>query len=417
MPRDCTVERKLAVMYSPSRKSGIQYNMQRQRKTQQAQLSKKRSRRSSVRELDSTMATQRTMMPSAVATQFGVRTSRTVVVGRMEVAMEVALAQGAFNVTTSLSDSTRLIHPGNVLMFPWLSNIAPCYEKYRIRRLTFNLISGAPTSASGLIYLAIDTDPTDPAPTTVGDLMGNVMSAAGNVWQGVSLVADSRMLMAGVDWRYTAGRVNEPRTTYCGQLLIAASGLDVVRSLTLEAHYELEFAVEQTPAGGMQTASQAVYGVSNASSVSGISLSTGLVGAVMSGQGAPMLVGGPTWYGGIAPYAFDIGSLRKGTIVHEATTAKSSASPTTLLSGASIDLALYDWAGHFLGYGSSLAACDTTRGCSDFTALDSVGAIAKMTQSVILSRLIALLPSVRYLAPLLIQTVTGDSHLWNAWIS
>ena len=63
---------------------------------------------------------------------------------------------------------TMFITPTNKNMCPWLASIAPGYEKYRFKRLSFMYRSTAPTTAAGLAYLAIDYDPGD-APTNTID--------------------------------------------------------------------------------------------------------------------------------------------------------------------------------------------------------------------------------------------------------
>ena len=52
-------------------------------------------------------------------------------------------------------------------MFPWLAALAAGYEKYRFRRLSYFYRSMAPTTANGLVYMAIDYDPSD---TDVNDI-------------------------------------------------------------------------------------------------------------------------------------------------------------------------------------------------------------------------------------------------------
>jgi len=56
------------------------------------------------------------------------------------------------------------INPGNEAMFPWLSRVAQNYESYRFKSLKFEFITTAPTTIAGSITMAVDYDPTDPAP-------------------------------------------------------------------------------------------------------------------------------------------------------------------------------------------------------------------------------------------------------------
>lgn len=52
-----------------------------------------------------------------------------------------AVAGGVGPVPFSASDLTGVINPGNIKMFPWLSNIAGNFEKYRFKKLCFYLKS------------------------------------------------------------------------------------------------------------------------------------------------------------------------------------------------------------------------------------------------------------------------------------
>lgn len=59
------------------------------------------------------------------------------------------------------ASGTFYVTPTNKFIFPWLAPLAQGYEKYKFRRLNFFYRSTAPTTASGLIYMAMDYDPAD----------------------------------------------------------------------------------------------------------------------------------------------------------------------------------------------------------------------------------------------------------------
>jgi len=74
-----------------------------------------------------------------------------------------------FHTVIGLGTSTGFnvrqpINPGNEAMFPWLSRVAQNYESYLFKRLRFEFITTAPTTVSGSVTMAVDYDPTDPAP-------------------------------------------------------------------------------------------------------------------------------------------------------------------------------------------------------------------------------------------------------------
>jgi hypothetical protein len=51
-------------------------------------------------------------------------------------------------------------------MFPWLSQVAARFEKYRFRRLSFRYYATLPTSTAGVCGMCFDFDANDPAPAT-----------------------------------------------------------------------------------------------------------------------------------------------------------------------------------------------------------------------------------------------------------
>lgn len=421
MPRDCTGVRKSLVMYSPGRLPGIQYNklrqsvatsMQRRANMSGGAIRKKRGSARKGGLLDATTPVQRAFVPAAAPIATGAkRVSRVVEIRRREVCSVLSLNTGPFSLSSTLNSATRLIHPGNPALFPWLSNIAPCYEKYRVRSLVFHLITGAPTTASGLLHIAVDTDPSDDAPSDLGELMGNQMSASNGIWTGLQLSTSTGLLMAGLPWRFTEGKVgNEPRTTYLGQLFVAASGLDQDRQVTLEVEYCFEFCVEQRPLTGPQTLPGVAYAVANYGQPAALPLSAGAVRTVVAGQSAPLLVGGPVYYGSSPLLAYDVGAVLDGMFRHQVDTERFETTPNALLAGADLGLNAYDASGQFQG---------RVQGSNTFGALTSgnlstEGAVARMAEAVSIESVRGMYPTVRYLVPWITQLVTGDYHTYSA---
>lgn len=66
----------------------------------------------------------------------------------------------AFNVSNTLS-----INPG-LSTFPWLGSVASAYEMYRFRKLRFIYAGRTSSTTGGYCTVAIDYDPTDPAPAS-----------------------------------------------------------------------------------------------------------------------------------------------------------------------------------------------------------------------------------------------------------
>lgn len=66
--------------------------------------------------------------------------------------------------------STYPISPSNATTFPWLSNIAGLFDKFRFRSLSFSFVSTRPTSTQGNIAMAVDYDAYDTAPASIIDM-------------------------------------------------------------------------------------------------------------------------------------------------------------------------------------------------------------------------------------------------------
>jgi hypothetical protein len=68
----------------------------------------------------------------------------------------VALSESTSDQTYSFN-----INPGNTAIFPWLSAIAPSWDKYRFKRLSFSYSPNSSVTTPGLIVFAFDYDPRD----------------------------------------------------------------------------------------------------------------------------------------------------------------------------------------------------------------------------------------------------------------
>lgn len=63
------------------------------------------------------------------------------------------------------------INPGNIALFPWLSQIAQRFELYSFKALRFIYEPQTATTTTGTIMLAIDYDASDPPPTSKTQMM------------------------------------------------------------------------------------------------------------------------------------------------------------------------------------------------------------------------------------------------------
>lgn len=109
--------------------------------------------------------------------------------------------------------------PGCSVMFPWLSAIALRYERYAFRKLSIRLLPQNPTINGGRVYMCVDYDYTDLPAHTQAEVLSNVTSTSGNVWEDLTLECDPGALMRDMPYKYThnASRVPvEMRSSYSG---------------------------------------------------------------------------------------------------------------------------------------------------------------------------------------------------------
>lgn len=87
--------------------------------------------------------------------------------------------------------SSKRLNPGLGDMFPWLSSLAGSFDMYRLVSLNVRYVPVTGTDTEGAIYLAWDPDPSDPDPTTKGQVMSFDVSSTGPVWKPLSLKVPS----------------------------------------------------------------------------------------------------------------------------------------------------------------------------------------------------------------------------------
>jgi len=64
-----------------------------------------------------------------------------------------------------------VVQPGLNSTFPWLSNIALLYDRYKFLKLELEFITSCPTTTSGTVYMAFDPDALDQGPSSTSDML------------------------------------------------------------------------------------------------------------------------------------------------------------------------------------------------------------------------------------------------------
>lgn len=85
---------------------------------------------------------------------------------------------------TSFQAAGALINPGIASVFPWLSAIATNFSKFRFRYLRFFFSGSCPTSTTGKVWINIDYDSLDTAPSSLAQVLQSEDSCSGPAWFG-----------------------------------------------------------------------------------------------------------------------------------------------------------------------------------------------------------------------------------------
>lgn len=318
-------------------------------------------------------------------------------------------ATAPFTVYSALGGPNARINPGNAWMFPWLSHIAPLYEKYRFQRLRFRLVAGNPSTTSGRIYLAVDTDPNDNAPADATTMLANENAVANSVWEETVLDVNTLGLNQGLQWRFTgthdSSDVYEPRTSYAGQLVIATQGISATCTWELFVEYDVALSVEQlpdSPLGEFNGPSETVPAVTNSYNspyyvVQDSSQLRTASDVVYSGL--------PGTLANATGQCFDIRDIKEGLLIYEGKITDAGLTPAALVpAGSYPDMYMLDAAGNYLNVARAATGMTQVVGKADSAGTWAAGQPARCTMTVLISALRALAPTVRYLIPLIFTT-------------
>lgn len=260
------------------------------------------------------------------------------------------------------------LNPGNNQMFPWLSRVAVCYEKYHFKSLRFILVSNQSSATNGRVTMAVDYDWDDNVPTTKSQLSTYSTLAEGPVWEPELVMdCDPSLLASRGQFLYVVHPTRadpEPRTVYGGFLVIATDTPTANLSWDLYAEYAVEL---QSPQIDMESA-YSNYDDVVTTGVSDLFPSTGSYKrhvprvspqSVLASQATTMPVVTPGSGGvpnlmldttTVAQQAFDISKQWRGVLDWCATIYATGVSPTNFLSyGALANALIYTGAGTLLG--------------------------------------------------------------------
>lgn len=158
----------------------------------------------------------------------------------------IALINGASAFNVNLFE---YINPANQAIFPWLSTQAVCWEKYKFLRLHFEYVPRCPTSTAGFVALAIEYDPTDPAPVSELILSTYASYKESAPWNPLTISVDLSKLVNKLFFNRPLNPQSSVSQYDIGKLIVASNSVTPALG-KLIAHYEVEFFEPQLPAAG-----------------------------------------------------------------------------------------------------------------------------------------------------------------------
>lgn len=166
--------------------------------------------------------------------------------------------------SVEFTNTQYAVQPGISTLFPWLSDFAMRYEKYRFRSLRFYLEPLKSASTNGIMMMAIDIDAVDHAPNNKQMLMNLEGAARTSVW--TACVLDQRVSAFAYPWYFVrTGTIpaTDLKTYDVGTLNVAAFGCaDASAIAELWVEYQLELSVPQMSTDIAQPNSAKIVGVS-----------------------------------------------------------------------------------------------------------------------------------------------------------
>lgn len=153
------------------------------------------------------------------------------------------------NGSVAFAATTFDINPGIFTTFPWLSQMAPLFEQYRVKHLKFDYEATQSSAKIGSVILTTDYDAADSAPTTKIQAMDYYGATRGQSWTSFSHVC-KKSSMAAYKKRYVRSEAlpaNADIKTYdIGKFFICTVGQDNTNQIgELYVDYTFEFFTPQ----------------------------------------------------------------------------------------------------------------------------------------------------------------------------
>jgi len=216
----------------------------------------------------------------------------------------------AFTVAQALA-----LNPGLAASFPWLSNEAAGWEKYKFNALRFEFFTRTGTNVPGSMMLAPDYDASDPAPVTEVAASAYEDCEEDAPWKDICCHLKASELMGDMKERYVrlgALAANQDIKMYdCGSLFACTVDGTNVSWGKLWVEYDVTLITPHVPPGGFQA--------------SGALLAAGGSLAALTPFGAVPVASGSVILSGAATNVLTISNVQIGQIIQVVTSSTGSA--------------------------------------------------------------------------------------------
>ncbi len=161
---------------------------------------------------------------------------------------------GVVNGSVGYSIIEYPINPGNATLFPWLSQLAPLYEQYRIHEMQVEFVptgSGyAAPNVSGRVVLATDYDVMSPALGSLQEAESKDPNVPFGPFEAAILRLDAHRLTPAAKFnrgaQYPAG--GDPKTYDAGKLSVVVQGTPNTSQIgIIYVSYSVELITPQLP--------------------------------------------------------------------------------------------------------------------------------------------------------------------------
>jgi len=166
---------------------------------------------------------------------------------------------GSITGSTNFTVAQALaLNPGLAASFPWLSNEAAGWEKYKFNSVKFEFYTRTGSNVPGSMMLVPDYDASDAAPTTEVAASAYEDTEEDAPWKDICCVLRASELMGDMKERYVrtgALAANQDIKTYdCGTLFACTVDGTAVNWGKLWVEYDVTLITPHVPPGGFQGA-------------------------------------------------------------------------------------------------------------------------------------------------------------------